>query len=100
MTINDKILQFLAEKKISFTEIAKERGVTPQNISQSLKKDKAALDFILWLAEKYPEIDLNLLLKPVKVDSIVSEPRQHYGNLSDQKPEIMKKIADVLDKYI
>lgn len=100
MTINDKILQFLSEKKISFTEIAKERGVTPQSISQSLKKKNAQLDFVLWLVERNPEIDLNLLLKPGRVNSIVAEPKPTYGNSIDRKSEIMKEIGAILDKHL
>lgn len=100
MTINEKILQFLTEKKISFTEIAKERGVSPQSISQSLKKDKAALDFVLWLVERNPEIDLNLLLKPGRVTSIVAEPKPNYGDRAERKAEIMKEIGAILDRNL
>ncbi len=100
MTINDKILQFLSEKKISFTEIGKERGVTPQSVSQALKKEKAQLDFVLWLVERNPEIDLNLLLKPGKVSSIVAEPKPTYGNSVDRKAEILREISTVLDKHL
>lgn len=100
MTINDKILQFLHEKKITFTDIAKERGVTPQSISQLLKKDKAALDFVLWLVERYPEIDLNLLLKPGRVNNIVAEPRPVYEKSTPAKTQILKEIENVLEKYL
>lgn len=100
MTINDKILQFLAENKISFTEIAKERGVTTQAISQLLKKKNAQLDFVLWLVERNPEIDLNLLLKPGKVISIVAETKPVYGNSVDRKAEIMKELTAVIDKFL
>lgn len=100
MTINDKISQFLNEKGISYTEIAKERGTTPQSISQLLRKEKAAVDFALWLAERHPEIDLNLLLKPGRVLSIVAEPRSKYGASPATKEDILKEIEIVLDKFL
>lgn len=99
MTTNEKISQFLTEKGISYTDIAKERGTTPQSISQLLKKKKAALDFVLWLAERNPEIDLNLLLKPGRVSSIIAEPPVKYGQSGNVKQEILKEVEAVLDKY-
>jgi hypothetical protein len=100
MTINEKILQFLSEKKISITEIAKERGVSTQAISQLLKKKNTQLDFVLWLVERNPEIDLNLLLRPGKSGGIVAETKPTYENSADRKAGILKELDVVLDKYL
>lgn len=54
----------------------------------------------MWLAERNPEIDLNLLLKPGRVLSIVAEPVEKYGKTLDHKKEILKEIEVILDKYL
>ena len=101
MTISSKISRFLEEKGISYTELAKAHGSSPQNISKILRKNgKVQLDFIIWLVERYPEIDLNSLIKPGKVLSIVNEDPGIYGKSPAKKEAILREIGLLLDKHL
>lgn len=101
MTISDKISRFLDEKGVTYTELGEKHGSSPQNISKMLRKNgKVPLDFILFLIGLYPEIDLNALIKPGKVHSIVSEEREKYGKDAATKDEILSEIGKILDKYL
>ncbi|MEC5156623.1 hypothetical protein [Chryseobacterium sp. MP_3.2] len=102
MKINAKILKFFQEKGISKKEIADSYGGTSQNIWNILNKEsgKVPLDFLIWLAENHPELNINVLLQPDTDASLVSEPYSVYEKKPATKEEILAEISKVLDKYL
>lgn len=102
MKINKKILKFFQNKGISKTEIAESYGGTSQNVWNILNKEsgKVPLDFLIWLAENYPEIDINELLKESSDDYMVKEPQTIYLQRPATKEEILIEVSKVLDKLL
>ena len=102
MRINTKILKFFQERGVSNKEIADSYGGSSQNIWNILNKDteRVPLDFLIWIVEHYPELNINTLLKKDNTQSLVSEPYTVYEKKPATKEEIMKEISAVLDKYL
>ena len=103
MRINTKILKFFQERGISHTEIAASYGGTPQNIWNILNKEtgKVPWDFLVWIAEKHPEININTLLQKETTNlSLVAEPPSIYEKRPATKEEILTEVKAVLDKYL
>ncbi|MGV8914344.1 MAG: hypothetical protein ACOH1X_02735 [Kaistella sp.] len=102
MRINTKILKFFQELGVSNKEIADSYGGTPQNIWNILNKDteRVPLDFLIWIAENYPQLNINSLLKKDNNSSIISEPYTVYEKRPATKQDILKEISAILDKYL
>ena len=102
MKINAKILKFFKDREVSNTEIANSYGGSSQNIWNILNKEngKIPLDFLIWIAENYPELNINELLRSEREGSIVSEPYVIYDKKPATKQEILKEIEIILDKYL
>lgn len=100
MTIKEKINKFISEKKLTHAEIGRGLNTSQQNVSRILgESGKIPLDFVVWLACEYPEIDLEKLIRDSDHVSIVRESPATY-----QKPRLKEKaleeIGAVLDKYM
>lgn len=102
LKVKTKIKAFLKEKNVSYTSIGEEFGTTKQYISQMLSpKSKIPLDFIMFLCEKYPEIDLNKLLKPTVTTNIVAENgTAEYQTAGRKREKILEEIGKILDEYV
>ena len=102
MKINTKISEFLEKKGISQKEIAESYGGTVQNISNILNRDtgKVPFDFLIWLANNHPELNLNSILETDTQNYLVHEERATYGNSVELKSKIMSEVRMILDKYL
>lgn len=102
MKINTKILKFFQERGISHTDIATSYGGTPQNIWNILNKDsgKVPIDFLIWIADNYPELNINALLRKDGNASSVKDNDMVYEKKPATKEEILTEIKAVLDKYL
>lgn len=100
MTIKEKINKFISEKNLTHAEIGRGLNTSQQNISRILgESGKISLEFVVWLACEFPEIDLEKLIRDSDQVSIVRE-----GPATYQKPRLKEKaleeISAVLDKYM
>lgn len=101
MKINEKIKSFLAKKGLTHKEIADGYNTTQQNVSRFLADNgRVPLDFVVWLVNEYPEIDVDRLIRHPRSSNIVREPATSYHNRTDRKEEILQEIADILDKHM
>lgn len=100
MTIKEKINRFLDAKNLTYTEIASRFNTTQQNISRFLRAEgKVPLDFVIWLATEYPEIDLHKLLLEENQISIVSDDASNYDKTARRKEKALEEISAIMDKY-
>ncbi len=99
MNISAKLKDFFAKKNISNKPISVEYGVTRQNISQILTGErKVPIDFVIWAATTYPDLDLEFLFRDNATLRIVAE-----GNTCEKtitKEQMMKDFSMYLDKYV
>lgn len=102
MKINTKLLKFFQDKGISHVQIAESYGGTRQGVWNMLnnKNGKVPLDFLIWLAEHHPEVNINALLHSDGTESIVQESASNYEKRPATKAQIVAEIAKVLDKYL
>lgn len=101
MKTNKKISLYFEEKDISQVEIAESYGGSPQNISNILNRDsgKVPFEFLVWLAEHHPDLDINALLQEKNDRYIIRESKSEYAKLPVSKDEILQEVSKVLDKY-
>lgn len=102
MKINEKILRFFSDKGISQKEIAESYGISSQNMSNIFNRDsgKVPFEFLVWLAEHHPELDLNALLRKDEEHFLIRESSADYKTTSDIKNKILKDISKILDKNL
>lgn len=99
MKINEKISQFLEDKKISLSEIGRRYGTTHQTISNYLNGNRALpLDFLVWLLSEFPDMDANKLLREDNT-YFVADNRGEYGKKLTKK-EALDIISRVMDDLI
>jgi transcriptional regulator with XRE-family HTH domain len=101
MKTNKKISQYFNEKDISQAEIAESYGGSPQNISNILNREsgKVPFEFLVWIAENYPDLDINALLQEENDNYIIRESKSEYAKLPVSKDEILNEMSKILDKY-
>lgn len=102
MTVKEKLKQYLQEKKLTHTSIAKAYGTKPQTISKMLsEKGNVTLDFVVWFSTNYPDVDMNKLIVPGRVRNIIREESTPYGEGRPiNKEKILEEIGKILDQYI
>lgn len=100
MTIKEKINKFISEKKITHAEIGRGLNTSQQNVSRILgESGKIPLDFVVWLATEYQEIDLNKLLLEENQVSIVNDNVSSYDKTGRRKEKALEEISAIMDKY-
>ena len=102
MKINQKILKFFSDKDIGIAEVARNYGTSRQNLTQILNKESGnvPMEFLIWLAENYPELNFNELLQEKNDNYTIRESKAEYGKSSTTKEEILKEVSKILDKYL
>lgn len=97
----EKFKEFFETQEWSHTEIGASYGASQQTITNYLNgKRKIPLDFILWMKEKFPNLDLNSIFDG-QVIKMVSEERMTYANEAKKDREtILAEIGGILDKYL
>ncbi|KNB61009.1 helix-turn-helix domain-containing protein [Chryseobacterium sp. Hurlbut01] len=99
MKISEKIKSFFEEKGLSHTQIGAKYGVSQQTITNYFNEKRAIpLDFLVWMKEEFPEIDINSIISK-KENYIVSESRAMYKR-KETREEILNDIGKILDKYV
>ena len=97
MKINEKIKFFFTAKGLTNTEIGDLYGSTSATIGNYFNgKRDIPIDFILWLKNEYPEMDLNILFKDDENTEICVVK---VSDTADIKNEILKEMETVLKKY-
>lgn len=98
MIISDKIKRFFEEKNWSHTQIGYKYGASQQTITNYLNQKRAIpLDFIVWMKEEFPEIDINSIVSKQE-NHIVAETRASYER-KESKEQVLQKIGKILDDY-
>lgn len=101
MTIKEKINKFISEKNLTHSEIGRGFKTTQQNVSRFLgESGRIPLDFVVWLANEYPEIDLEKLIRDSEEFSIVRDSGAAYRKGGANKHKALEEISAVLDKYM
>ena len=100
MNIKQQINTFLEINQITVTEIARRTNTTQQNMWRILKgPGKVSLEFVVWLANEFPEIDLEMLFRN-KREPTLDCFDQIDTKSAIRKQEALKEIEGILDKYI
>lgn len=102
MKINEKILKYFEDQGISKTEIAESYGGSAQNVWNILNREsgKVPLEFLVWVAENHPDLDLNSVLRKSDQNYTVHEDHAVYVKPQDIKQKIMEEINGILNKYL
>jgi transcriptional regulator with XRE-family HTH domain len=94
MTLKEKITVFRKREGLTLMELAKLLEVDYQHLSKKINAENLPLDVIYGLAEKFPTLDMNWLLR--EGDQLqTSDISATYGRTPDI---IMKEIRQRMDE--
>ena len=98
MKIGDKLRMVIETKYSKVSDFSAEIGFNYSQTVQYLNnKRNPSIVFLQTVIEKFPETDLNWLLKENDSDYVVNEPESEYGSKKNPR-QIVADIESLLDR--
>jgi hypothetical protein len=98
MTLKEKINVFLKSKGLGQPELATMLELNYQRMNKNIAAGKLTIDVAMGLAQLFPDLDMNWLMRDSNSVEMIREPEISYGEDPKDLLGEMRRLCDKLEQ--